>query len=117
MCNLGYTVAGSPLNTIWAVDLLHRVFHVPTISEEVVDHYADDYESVLALAKEDPSKSALDSNALQFFAIDVWAYDIAAPGVGCTGKPTEESKKKKKPETTSTITDAPTSTAAAGKVG
>ncbi|KAJ3495127.1 hypothetical protein NLG97_g3618 [Lecanicillium saksenae] len=86
VCNLGYTVAGSALNTIWAVDLLHRMFHVPTINENVVDHFADDYNGVLALAKKDPSKSVRDSNALQYFAIDAWAHDIAAPGVGCTGK-------------------------------
>ncbi|OAA70725.1 major allergen Asp F2 [Cordyceps fumosorosea ARSEF 2679] len=85
-CNLGYTVAGSPLNTIWAVDLLHRMFHVPTINENVVDHFADGYDEILALAKKDPAKTARDSNALQYFAIDVWAYDVAAPGVGCTGK-------------------------------
>ena len=95
--------------------MLHRVLHVPTISEELVDHYADDYESVLALAKADPSKSVIDSNALQYFAIDVWAYDIAAPGVGCTGKPSAESKAKK-PATTSTSADPPTSTGTADKV-
>ncbi|PMB67337.1 Major allergen Asp f 2 [Beauveria bassiana] len=92
VCNLGYTVAGSPLNTIWAVDLLHRMFHVPTINVNTVDHFADDYNGILALAKKDPSKSAKDSNVLQYFAIDVWAYDVAAPGVGCTGKPAEKSK-------------------------
>lgn len=92
VCNLGYSVAGSPLNTIWAVDLLHRMLHVPTINENVVDHYADDYNSVVALASQDPRKSTRDSNALQYFAIDAWAYDIAAPGVGCTGKAVSKGK-------------------------
>jgi hypothetical protein len=41
---------------------------------------------VLELAKTDPAKAAIDSNSLQYFAIDVYAYDVAAPGVGCTGK-------------------------------
>lgn len=85
MCGLGYTVVDSPLNTYWATDLLHRVFHVPRISEGAVDHFAEDYEDVLALAKEDPAKSSIDSDTLQYFAIDVYAYDIAAPGIGCTG--------------------------------
>ncbi|KAK5655143.1 hypothetical protein OQA88_6042 [Cercophora sp. LCS_1] len=85
VCGLGYTVADSPLNTYWATDLLHRIFHVPRISEGVVDHFAEDYEDVLVLAKEDPAKSSIDSDTLQYFAIDVYAYDIAAPGVGCTG--------------------------------
>jgi hypothetical protein len=85
VCGLGYTVAESPLNTYWATDLLHRVFHVPRVSEEVVDHFAEDYEAVLALAKTDPAKSSIDSDTLQYFAIDVYAFDVAAPGLGCSG--------------------------------
>ena len=84
VCGLGYNVVKSPLNTFWATDLLHRVLHVPQISEGVVDHFAEDYEGVVALAKTDPAKSAIDSDTLQYFAIDVYAFDIAAPGVGCT---------------------------------
>ncbi|KAM0433495.1 hypothetical protein ACHAPT_004375 [Fusarium lateritium] len=90
VCNLGYTVAQSKLNTFWATDLMHRVLHVPTVSEEVVDHFAEDYAGVLELAKKDPSKSPIDSDTLQYFAIDVYAYDIAAPGVGCTGEVEEK---------------------------
>ncbi|KAH7313762.1 putative peptidase domain-containing protein [Stachybotrys elegans] len=90
VCGLGYTVAESPLNTFWATDLLHRVLHVPTISLGVVDHFAEDYAEVLELAKTEPTKSVIDSDAIQYFAIDVWAYDIAAPGVGCTGQAPEE---------------------------
>ncbi|KAK3305639.1 putative peptidase domain-containing protein [Chaetomium strumarium] len=85
VCGLGYTVTESPLNTFWATDLLHRVLHVPRISENVVEHFAEDYEGVVELAKTDPAKSAIDSDTLQYFAIDVYAFDIAAPGVGCTG--------------------------------
>jgi len=103
VCNLGYTVAGSKLNTYWATDLLHRLLHVPTISEGIVDHFAEDYAGILELAKTKSDKSGIDSNALQYFAIDVWAYDIAAPGIGCTGKP-QSSK------ASSASTPAPTST-------
>ncbi|EAQ83432.1 hypothetical protein CHGG_09836 [Chaetomium globosum CBS 148.51] len=85
VCGLGHTVVGSPLNTFWATDLLHRVLHVPRISEGIVEHFAEDYEGVLELAKSDPAKSAIDSDTLQYFAIDVYAFDVAAPGVGCTG--------------------------------
>jgi hypothetical protein len=90
VCGLGYTVAQSKLNTFWATDLLHRVLHVPTISEGIVDHFAEDYAEALELAKTDPSKSVIDSDALQYFAIDVYAYDIAAPGEGCTGEAEEK---------------------------
>lgn len=90
VCGLGYTVAQSKLNTFWATDLLHRVLHVPTISEGIVDHFAEDYAEAIELAKTDPSKSVIDSDALQYFAIDVYAYDIAAPGEGCTGEAEEK---------------------------
>ncbi len=90
VCGIGYTVAGSPLNTYWATDLLHRLYHVPAISEGIVEHYAESYADALRQAREEPEKSARDSDVLQYFAIDVWAYDIAAPGVGCTGEAEEE---------------------------
>lgn len=79
-------MASSPLNTFWATDLMHRVLHVPAISEEVVDHFADDYVGLLELAKEEPEKAVIDSDALQYFAIDAYAFDIAAPGEGCSGE-------------------------------
>ncbi|KAF4978544.1 hypothetical protein FZEAL_5077 [Fusarium zealandicum] len=104
VCNNGYTVARSQRNTFWAVDLMHRILHVPIISEEIVDHFAEDYPTVIELAKEDPSKSVIDSDTLQYFAIDVYAYDIAAPGVGCTGEAEEETEEKE----TKTSTDKPT---------
>lgn len=111
VCNLGYTVAESKLNTYWATDLMHRLLHVPTVSEGIVDHYADNYTSVVELAQSKSEKSGIDSNALQFFAIDVWAYDIAAPGVGCTGKP-PKAESSGKPTPASSSTPSATSSAA-----
>lgn len=108
VCNLGYTVAQSKLNTFWATDLMHRIFHVPTVSEGVVDHFAEEYPDVLALAKSDPSKSVIDSDTLQYFAIDVYAYDIAAPGVGCSGKVEEEHKEADKATKTTAATPSAT---------
>ncbi|KAK3064390.1 hypothetical protein LTS18_007597 [Coniosporium uncinatum] len=94
MCGLGYTVAGSPTNYFWASDLLHRVYHVPKISEGIVEHYSEDYQGVLTLAQEQPELSARDSDALQYFALDVYAFDISVPGIGCTGQapPPEEAE-------------------------
>ena len=31
-----------------------------------------------------------DSDALQYFALEAWAYDIAVPGVGCPGPALED---------------------------
>lgn len=113
VCGLGYTVANSKLNTYWATDLLHRVLHVPEISEGIVDHYAEDYNDALRQAEEEPEKSAIDSDVLQYFAIDVWAYDIAAPGVGCTGEQEETEEETETP--TSTVSSAPSSTSSASQ--
>jgi hypothetical protein len=112
-------VASSPLNTFWATDLLHRIFHVPKISEGIVSHYAEDYADVMELAQTEPEKSGIDSDTLQYFAIEVYAFDIAAPGVGCTGQlPEEDTASSTVPASTattapiasSTISSAPVST-------
>lgn len=42
---------------------------------------------MVELAKNNATWSGFDSDALQFFAIDVYAFDVANPGVGCTGQP------------------------------
>ncbi|RMD40856.1 hypothetical protein DV735_g4281, partial [Chaetothyriales sp. CBS 134920] len=86
MCMLGYTVSGQPANTFWASDLLHRLFHVPAMGWEYVEHYTDDYAEVIDLAaNETSSESTHDSDTLQFFALEVYAHEIAIPGIGCAG--------------------------------
>lgn len=85
MCGLGYTVSGSETNTFWATDLLHRLYHVPAVGQNWIDHFADGYEEVVDQAKENATLSTHDSETLQYFALEVYAYDIAVPGVGCPG--------------------------------
>jgi len=65
--------------------LLHRILHVPRISEDVVGHFADGYEGVLELAVTEPEKAGKDSEALQLFALEVWSVEVSVPGVGCLG--------------------------------
>jgi hypothetical protein len=102
----GYDVANGATNFYWASDLVHRLLHIPKVGEGIVEHYgdADEYPKVLALAKSDPSLAVRNSDTLQYFALEVYAHDIAVPGVGCPGS------------YTSTATDdshaAPTSTSA-----
>ncbi|KAJ5748704.1 uncharacterized protein N7511_010400 [Penicillium nucicola] len=85
MCSLGYTVSGSETNTFWATDLLHRLYHVPAVGQNWIDHFADGYEEVVDQAKENATLSTHDSETLQYFALEVYAYDIAVPGIGCPG--------------------------------
>jgi len=90
LCGYGYTVAGSPLASYFASDLIHRLFHADKIGEGTVFHYADTYQECLDLARETPEEAVRNAHSLQYFALDVYAYDIAAPGQGCTGEPVEE---------------------------
>ncbi|KKF95893.1 Antigen 1 [Ceratocystis platani] len=109
MCTRGYTVDGSALNLFWATDLLHRILHVPVISEEVVDHFSESYSDAIVLAESEPAKAAIDSNALQYFAVEVYAYDVAVPGEGCLGDGTTISRSS---STSQAATPSATSSAA-----
>ncbi|KAJ4374858.1 Prenylated Rab acceptor protein 1 [Neocucurbitaria cava] len=87
MCMFGYNVANSPANTFWASDLLHRLFHLPKVGEGAVGHYGAEakYSGVLDLAKEKSTYAGRNSDTLQYFALEVYAHDIAVPGIGCPG--------------------------------
>lgn len=89
MCSYGYSVAGSPTTAYFASDLIHRLFHTDKVGEGVVGHYADDYPGCLRLAVDNPAEAVRNSATLRYFALDVYAYDIAVPGQGCTGEPLE----------------------------
>lgn len=120
MCGYGYTVAAGKLNFFFAADLIHRIYHLPKVGETVVEHYADSYAECLELAKTNPAEAVRNTHSLQYFALDVYAYDIALPGEGCTGKDVESSSSSE-PAASSTpasssapaITAAPSASASA----
>ncbi|KAF9890838.1 hypothetical protein FE257_005409 [Aspergillus nanangensis] len=98
MCAMGYTVAGSDIATFWAADLLHRLYHVPAIGQLHVDHFADSFEEVIDLAKSNKTESTRDSETLQLFALEAYAYDISVPGVGCAGESHVDEEEEDVPE-------------------
>lgn len=108
MCGYGYTVAGGALASFFASDLIHRLFHTDKIGEGTVFHYADTYDECLQLAVEAPEEAVRNAHTLQYFALDVYAYDIANPGQGCTGEPVVEEE-----EETADASSSVTSSAAA----
>jgi len=110
MCGLGYTVSGSETNTFWASDLLHRLYHVPAVGQNWIDHFADGYEEVVDQAMADATLSTHDSETLQYFALEVYAYDIAAPGIGCPGAQHEHEEIHGDQTTTEAATTQPTPT-------
>lgn len=85
MCSQGYTVSNSKNSVFWAGDLLHRIWHTDSIGQGVVGHYADTYDECLELAKKNITEAVRNSATLTYYALDVYAYDIAVPGKGCTG--------------------------------
>lgn len=106
MCGYGYTVASGKLNFYFAADLIHRLYHLPAIGETIVEHYADTYAECLELAKTNPADAVRNTHTLQYFALDVYAYDIALPGEGCTGRDTSASESS---SASASSTPAPTS--------
>lgn len=121
MCALGYTVSGSETNTFWAGDLLHRLYHMPTFGQNWIDHFADGYEEVVDLATENATLSTHDSETLQYFALEVYAYDIVIPGEGCPGGQHEhnddnETSSQATATSTATTTQAPSTTSDIPKV-
>lgn len=105
MCAFGYNVAEYPTNFYFASDLIHRLYHMPSIGESHVEHYTETYSDVIEMAKNNASYSTHDSDTLQYFALDAYAYDIAIPGVGCSG-PVPDSAEVSSPghvDTTSSV--------------
>jgi hypothetical protein len=97
MCMFGYNVANSATNYYSASDFVHRLLHIPQVGEGTVEHYNDEeekkYPGVMALAKDNSTYAARNSDSLQYFALEAYAHDIAVPGIGCAGTytPIEES--------------------------
>lgn len=85
LCSKGYTVSQSPTNLHWAGDLVHRFFHLESIGNNIVGHYADSYEDCLEFATTNATYSVRNSHSLIYYALDVYAYDVAVPGEGCSG--------------------------------
>ncbi|PSN72484.1 zincin [Corynespora cassiicola Philippines] len=118
MCGFGYDVANGPTNFYWASDLLHRLLHIPKVGEGVVEHYAGEYDECLELAENHPEEAVRNSDTLQYFALEAYAYDIAVPGEGCAGKWTPTSSEAAPAATqtpTGTTPEAPSATSEAAK--
>ncbi|KAF7189735.1 Major allergen Asp f 2 [Pseudocercospora fuligena] len=85
VCAQGYNVRESSRLIFWGSDLLHRLYHVPAFGQGYIDHYAEGYEGIIEAAANGSPNTTHDSDGLQYFALEAYAYDIIAPGVGCPG--------------------------------
>ncbi|KAI1339354.1 Metalloprotease [Xylariaceae sp. FL0016] len=109
LCGYGYTVAAGELAFYFGSDLIHRLFHMPKFGEATVEHHADTYADCLELAASNPAEAVRNSHTLQYFALEVYAYDISLPGEGCLGRIPETSEGEAT-ETSTTTMDTSTST-------
>jgi hypothetical protein len=91
--------------------LIHRLFHTDKIGEKTVFHYADSFDECTALAIEDPKLAVRNAHTLQYFALDVYAYDISVPGQGCTGEPVAEEESEAPASSASSASASATSSA------
>ncbi|KAL0572651.1 Prenylated Rab acceptor protein 1 [Marasmius crinis-equi] len=64
-CQSGYTVTESSPSYYFATDLIHRLYHVPTINNNIISHYADEYADCLALAIRRPQQAVYNTHTLQ----------------------------------------------------
>lgn len=69
----------------WSIDLIHRFFHVPQITNSAVNHYAENLEEVYELAAHNSTYSPFDSDALQYYAAHVYINEVVKGGNGCLG--------------------------------
>lgn len=85
LCMFGYDVANGKTNSYWGSDLMHRLLHIPKVGEGVLEHYSEDFPDALELAKENSTYAVRNSDTIQYFALEVYAHDVAVPGIGCAG--------------------------------
>ncbi|CAK1354234.1 Major allergen Asp f 2 [Cercospora beticola] len=109
VCAWGYNVRESSRLLFWASDLLHRMYHLPEIGQGYIDHYAEGYEGIIEAAASNSPNTTRDSDGLQYFALEAYAYDIIAPGEGCPGP-------SGPPNTSSSSAAAPAATSSAASM-
>ncbi|TGO32516.1 hypothetical protein BHYA_0310g00030 [Botrytis hyacinthi] len=110
LCARGFNVATGRPADFWASDLMHRLYHVPLIGEEIVGHHADGYHGVQELAAgSNYTLAGHNSATLIYFATEAYAYDIAVAGEGCVGKASDE--KEADSQSAPVATESTTSTA------
>lgn len=89
LCMMGYQLAGSLApSTFWPIDLIHRMFHVPQLTNDAVHHYIPEgskLPAIFTLAETNATWSPFDSDTLQFYAAHVYINEVVKAGDSCLG--------------------------------
>lgn len=110
-CAFGYNVVNSSPSYYFSTDLMHRLFHLPSIGLGKIGHFADDHADCVNLAKTNGTAAVYNTHSLQYFANHVYAVEVAEGGEGCIGE--YDSSGIVAPTTTSAAAASGTSSAAA----
>jgi hypothetical protein len=81
------TVSQAATNLLWSTDLAHRLWHVPSTANHLIEHVpgGNTFEECLNLAVNNASATVYNTASYQYFMEEVYANEVARPGVGCTG--------------------------------
>lgn len=81
----GYQLTNAPASTFWSIDLLHRLLHVPQVTDNAVQHYTSGLAGAVNLAKTNATYAPFDSDVLQYFSAHVYILEVVKGGEGCIG--------------------------------
>ncbi|KAF2172126.1 hypothetical protein M409DRAFT_49868 [Zasmidium cellare ATCC 36951] len=115
VCGLGWNVRQGGRTVYWGSDLMHRLWHMPAFGQGYVDHYAEDYDSILEAASANSPNATKDSYGLIYFALEAFAHDVIYPGTGCPG-PAGELPASSSPAAAASATSSAASSASAPAV-
>ncbi|SCU79714.1 LANO_0A07272g1_1 [Lachancea nothofagi CBS 11611] len=83
MCSNG-TVASVAPSKFMGIDMIHRLFHVPTMSlNEYIGEYTEDVDEILAMAKTNSSFAIRNVDSYLYYLYDVYSNVIQSGG--CLG--------------------------------
>lgn len=85
-CAFGYNVVNSSPSYYFSTDLMHRLFHLPSVGLGKIGHFADDHADCVNLAKTNGTAAVYNTHSLQYFANHVYAVEVAEGGEGCIGE-------------------------------
>ncbi|GAA6032235.1 hypothetical protein JCM8097_007137 [Rhodosporidiobolus ruineniae] len=87
-CVNRWTLANNGSELTQGAWFMHRLLHLPTGSGGRLSDVVDTVGAALELAQGvNHTQAAYSIHTVQYYALDVYAYDILAPGVGCRGDP------------------------------
>ncbi|GAA5917580.1 hypothetical protein JCM6882_001986 [Rhodosporidiobolus microsporus] len=90
MCAFDQTLVKNGSELTQGAWFMHRLLHNPTASGGRLSDVVDTVEEALELAQGvNKTQAAYSIHSVQYYALDVYAYDVLLPAEGCRGNATE----------------------------